>query len=103
MPAALATLTEANRPLPSPPMPANTTLEEPWLSMAKAAGGIGELAKAFRIGSMTLWRWAHWKQTPHPMVRTAVNAWAQKRGIAGPFPDELPQRTRKPPKRKAKG
>ena len=69
-------------------MPAIPTLHEPWLSMAQAAGGVGELAKALRVGNMTLWRWAHWKQTPHPVIRTVVNAWAQERGIDGPFPDE---------------
>jgi hypothetical protein len=69
-------------------MPAIPTLHEPWLSMAHAAGGVGELAKALRVGNMTLWRWAHWRQTPHPLIQTAVNAWAQERGIDGPFSDE---------------
>jgi hypothetical protein len=63
--------------------------------MARAAGGVGELAKALRVGNMTLWRWAHWKQTPHPLIRTVVNAWAQERGIDGPFPDEQTHPTRR--------
>lgn len=88
-------------------MPRNTTLEEPWLSMAKAAGGVDGLARAFRAGNMTLYRWARGQQTPHPIIRDAVNAWAVKRGIVAPFPnDDLGARPpakppHKPPKRKA--
>jgi len=42
-------------------MTRRVTLPEPWRSMAVEAGGVGELAKLFRVSPKTLYNWAHGK------------------------------------------
>jgi len=42
-------------------MTRRVTLPEPWRSLAEEAGGVGELAKLFRVSPKTLYNWAHGK------------------------------------------
>jgi hypothetical protein len=60
-------------------------LPAPWAAMAKAAGGICELARSLDVGRSSLWNWAHGKTEAQPRIQRAVNAWAERRGLRPPF------------------
>ena len=61
------------------------TFPEPWLTLAKQAGGVAILAQRLGVSRRTLERWAHGTQIPREMARRIVNAYAENRGVEGPY------------------
>ncbi len=66
-------------------MSRQSTLPEPWLSLAAALGGVGALAKACETTPTTVWRWAHDEFRPSSLVVRHVQALARRRGLAAPW------------------
>jgi transcriptional regulator with XRE-family HTH domain len=61
------------------------TYPEPWLTLAKQAGGATQLAFRLGVSRRTLERWAYGRTRPREMARRAVNAYAEHRGVEGPY------------------
>jgi hypothetical protein len=66
-----------------------STLPEPWLALCLAVGSVGDLAKKLQTSPVNVWRWAHGKTRPGPLVRDATNRIARRYGVAEPFPEGL--------------
>lgn len=58
-----------------------TTLPSPWLELADAAGGVGQLAAMLGVSPMTIWRWAHGKTSMSGPAKLAVESIATALGI----------------------
>lgn len=58
-----------------------TTLPGAWAQLARAAGGVGELARLLGVSRRTIERWGA-GVLPGAIVREHVVAFAKRRGVA---------------------
>jgi transposase-like protein len=65
----------------SPPL----AIGGPWRALAEHAGSVTALAARLGVHRTTLHRWIAGDITPAPIVRAAVNAWAQRHRLETPF------------------
>lgn len=57
-----------------------TTLPSPWIDLALAAGGVGELATLLGVSRRTIERWGA-GTVPSAIVQAHVVAFAKRRGV----------------------
>jgi hypothetical protein len=63
-----------------------TSAPAPWLPLIERAGGVGKLAEALGVELRTLQHWLAGDREPGKFARGAVEKWAQRRGLASPWP-----------------
>jgi len=62
-----------------------TKITGPLLALVERAGGVEALASELGVTRGTIHRWATGERVPALIVRRAINDWARRRGLEGPF------------------
>lgn len=62
-------------------MSRNTTLPEPWRSLAEKLGGVQAVADALGVCPRQIYSWAHRQRLPSKTARIAISSLFERNGI----------------------
>ena len=80
-------MSNSSRPtlVPSARVGRKIEVDGPWGELARAAGGMKELAESLGVSTSTLWRWVTEKVPARKSTRIMVAAKAAALGVDDPF------------------